>query len=78
MHFNVLFTVVIAHALNVRSELALDFANTQTLKMQGSAELLETYIFFFSLRLRYHSIKPLHQTHSFSACLLSLSLLVLF
>lgn len=43
MHSNVLFTVVIAaHALNVRSELALDFANTQTLKMQGNAELLDT------------------------------------
>lgn len=48
MHFNVLFTVVIAaHALNVRLELALDFANTQTLKMQGNAELLDTQMCSF-------------------------------
>lgn len=52
MHFDVLFTVVIAaHALNVRSELALDFANTQTLKMQGNAELLDTQMCSFFLRL---------------------------
>lgn len=42
MHFNVLFTVVIAaHALNIGLELTLDFANTKTLVMQGNAELLD-------------------------------------
>lgn len=46
MHFNVLFTVVIAaHALNVCSEPAL--SQTQTLKMQGNAELLDTYMHYF-------------------------------
>lgn len=48
MHFNALFTVVIAaHALNVCSEPAL-VANTQTLKMQGNTELLDIHAFFFS------------------------------
>lgn len=56
MHFNVLFTVVIAaHALNACSEPAL-VPNTQTLKMQGNAELLDTYMhsFFAQITLSFN------------------------